>query len=107
MPTTKVELEEQLASYDRDYESTRAQAMGALTEATGARSTYKRERQSGAKKVGRVAQGFVKSFADFLHAYSGIIELLRSAGHVYGDVAYETLSILFIVSLDDKATGRD
>jgi hypothetical protein len=50
------------------------------------------------KKFGRKAQGFVKSFTDFLHAYSGIVELLRGAGQVYSEVAYETLSIFFIVS---------
>ena len=36
-------------------------------------------------------------FADFVKAYSGIVELLKGAGGVYGSVAYEILSILLIV----------
>ena len=98
IPLTKTELEAQINSCDDNYSSFRENAISSLSMATKSRAIYKQERQTGVKKFGRKAQGFVKSFTEFLHAYSGIVELLRGAGQVYSEVAYETLSIFFIVS---------
>jgi hypothetical protein len=43
------------------------------------------------------AQNFVRAFADFLGAYSGIVELVKGAGQQYGQLAYETLSLFLTV----------
>ena len=48
--------------------------------------------------AGRKATEFIKSFADFLSPYSGVVDKLVGAGPVHGTVAYETLSIFFVVS---------
>lgn len=97
LPTTKEMLDDELALYDTDSDATRGQAIRALSNATKARKNYQLERKTGWKKVGHQAQAFVKTFADFMGVYSGIISLMKGAGQVYGEVAYETLSILFIV----------
>jgi hypothetical protein len=99
LPTTKEMLDEQITNYGLDYHSTRNAAMDALSDANGAQQSYQRERQTGVKKAGKLTQDFVKTFADFLGVYSGIISLMKGAGSMYGEVAYETLSILFIVGL--------
>jgi uncharacterized protein YfiM (DUF2279 family) len=97
LPTTKEELDQRIANYDLDFRSSRSEAMGALGDANGAQQSYRAVRQSGVKKAGRVTQEFVKTFADFLGVYSGIIALMKGAESVYGDVAYEVLSVFFIV----------
>jgi hypothetical protein len=101
--TTQEELERQISTYQQDYSSLKTEALGALNSAARANTIYKQDRQTGAKKVGRGAQRFINSFADFLKAYSGIVEILRGAGQIYGEVAYETLSILLIVSVQETA----
>ena len=98
--STKTALEQQITEYGQDYDSfseLRQQAAGNITEAADFELIYQKDRRTGGKKIGRSAQSFVKSFADFLSVYSGIVELLKGAGQTYGTVAYETLSIFFIV----------
>ena len=70
-----------------------------LQGAEGVHAAYTKDRAVGAKKVGRRAQNFIKAFADFLGAYSGIVELVKGAGQQYGQIAYETLSMLLTVCL--------
>ncbi|KAH0543405.1 hypothetical protein FGG08_002263 [Glutinoglossum americanum] len=77
-----------------------------LQDAGWTHSTYRKERMAGAKKMGRIAQSLTESFANFLKAYSGIIELVRRGGHVYGELAYETISILLIEVVVNKS-GND
>ena len=96
-PKTKAELESEIAKYD--YSNLKNEAGAALNAAVRVNSTYHRERNEGGKKVGRVAQEFVHSFSEFLGVYSGIVNIMKGAGQVYGEVAYETLSVLFIVCL--------
>ncbi|EED20798.1 hypothetical protein TSTA_039920 [Talaromyces stipitatus ATCC 10500] len=96
-------LEDQIAIYDPNYYIARNKAFGALSEATGVQKSYQVKRRTGWRKVGHQAQTFVKKFADFMGVYSGIISLLKGAGGIYGEVAYETLSILFIVVVNKSA----
>jgi hypothetical protein len=96
-PKTKEELEKEIAKYD--YSNLKTEAGTALNAAARVNSTYNRERKDGGKKVGRVAQQFVHSFSEFLSVYSGIVNIMKGAGQIYGEVAYETLSVLFIVRL--------
>jgi len=97
-PKTKEDLEKEVAKY-QDYSTLKNEAIVALNAAGRVNSTYNQERKEGSKKIRRVAQEFVNSFSEFLGVYSGIVGLLKGAGQVYGEVAYETLSILFIVYL--------
>jgi hypothetical protein len=94
-PQTKEELEKEIAKYD--YSNLKNEAGAALNAAARVNSKYNRERNEGGKKIGRFAQEFVHSFSEFLGAYSGIVNIMKDAGQVYGEVAYETLSVLFIV----------
>jgi hypothetical protein len=98
-PKTKEDLEKEIAKYD--YSNLKNEAGNILNAAVRVNSTYNRERQEGRKKVGRIAQEFIKSFSEFLGVYSGIVNIMKGAGQIYGEVAYETLSVLFIVCLPD------
>lgn len=95
--STKETLEQQIISCEQGYITQRDLASGALHTAVDAHAKYQENRATGGRKIGRIAQNFFTQFSDFIRAYSGIIELLRSAGQVYGDVAYGTLSIFLIV----------
>lgn len=100
IPNTKITVERQIRQYEQEsesYDKLRKQAADDITEATDLHGLYQKDRTTGGKKIGRSAQHFVKCFADFLNVYSGIVELLKGAGDIYGSVAYETLSIFFIV----------
>ena len=41
-------------------------------------------------------------FADFLEAYSGVVETVKQADSRYGGLAYTTLSLLLLVSRDSR-----
>ena len=94
---TKEALEEQITEYQRDDDLLEDQALAAMNGATLSHNTYETDRKHGRRKVGRIAQHFVRRFADFMQCYSGVIEILRGAGQMYGIVAYETLSIFLVV----------
>jgi hypothetical protein len=98
LPTTQQELEEQIENLDPTYDGLRESALQTVGYAANAQASWDAGRQTGARKVGANTQRFLKRFSDFVGAYSGIIEILKGAGQVYGDVAYETLSIFLIVS---------
>jgi hypothetical protein len=57
------------------------------------------ERGKGVKKVAAKVEKFAITFAGFLDAYSGIVEVLKCADSQYGGLAYGTLSLFFIVGL--------
>ncbi|MCJ1438053.1 hypothetical protein MMC27_007440 [Xylographa pallens] len=97
---TKEELEQQIKKYQQDDDSLEDRAIAAMNGATQSHSKYETNRKTGVKKVGRIAQLFVKRFADFMQCYSGVIEVLKGAGQMYGIVAYETLSIFLVVIIN-------
>lgn len=70
-----------------------------LQGAKDVNTIYNNDRTTGVRKGMHWAQHFGKVFSDFLGAYSGIIQLVRNAGQQYGEVAYETLSVLLIVRI--------
>lgn len=92
---TEEGLREQLDSLDR--RELKAQADVALQNANIVNEKFNEDRQTGSKKVGAQAQSFIESFSGFLNAYSGIISVVRGGGQQYGELAYETLSLLLIV----------
>ena len=97
---TKATLEQQVARYGGAKsagDDLELQASEAIGEATKVVELYEERRLVGRKRIGRKTQNFIKSFADFLAVYSGLVEQLAGAGSIYGGVAYETLSIFFVV----------
>lgn len=93
--TSEVDLQDQLQMLD--VHQLRGHANVEVQEAKRANSAYNLERTTGARKGGKRLQQFLKTFSDFLGAYSGIIDLVRNAGQQYGEAAYQTLSILLVV----------
>jgi hypothetical protein len=77
----------------------RLSALENFRRASFAHHAYVEEREKGAKRVGRLAQEKANKFAQFVAAYSGITELVKTAGEPYALIAFQTLSILVIVSL--------
>jgi hypothetical protein len=54
--------------------------------------------QKHGKQPGKYVQNFLTTFSRYLEAYSGVVEVVKSAGQPYGQVAYSTLSLFLIVS---------
>ena len=65
---------------------------------------WSNKRNSGLRKFPALLQSFMTRFADFLEAYSGIVEIVKQADSQYGGLAYSTLSLLLLVS--DGAMNR-
>ena len=96
--STKDELEKQIEEI-QNPESIHTVARKNFDKAVRSRNEYQLEREHGPKKVGRWAQEFASGFARFVATYSGILEIVRRAGGPYGEVGYQTLSILLIVGV--------
>jgi hypothetical protein len=94
---TKRDLEDQLEKMD--LSQLRNHANSSLAGAKRVNSAYNQERTAGSRKRWKRLQQFFMTFADFMEAYSGVIDLVRSAGQQYGEAAYQSLSILLIVGV--------
>ncbi|PQE06025.1 hypothetical protein CJF30_00004962 [Rutstroemia sp. NJR-2017a BBW] len=95
--TTKEELNTQVEEI-RGGHNARGVALEGLDNAEKTHEAYLHNRQHGPKRVGRWGQEFASTFADFLSAYSGIIDIVKSAGAPYGEIAYQSLSILLVAT---------
>ncbi|TVY32027.1 hypothetical protein LSUB1_G008432 [Lachnellula subtilissima] len=100
--STKEELETQIEAV-RNRLSPPLLALQNLDDADKAHDVYTEYRKKGPKRVGRWAQDFANGFSQFVGAYSGIVDIVRSAGGPYGEVAYQSLSILLIVVVNKSA----
>lgn len=60
--------------------------------------SYTLKRQQGLKRVGRGAQEWCTRIAEFADVYSEIFEYVSQLGGIYGQIGYQTISILFFVS---------
>ncbi|TVY81584.1 hypothetical protein LSUE1_G003620 [Lachnellula suecica] len=78
-------------------------SLQALENATKSHDLYSQDRRKGMKQAGRRAQEFANGFSQFVSAYSGIVDIVKGAGGPYGEVAYQTLSILLIVVVNKTA----
>ena len=67
---------------------------------------WSNNRKSGLRKVPALLQTFMTRFADFLEAYSGIVEIVKQADSQYGGLAYSTISLLLLVR-DEVMSGPD
>lgn len=90
---TKEQIEMQLQDMQKQICNTGEE----IEHAVEAQSKWQRARLKGSRKSGRRFQNFVTRFANFLTAYSGIVELVQMTGCPYASVAYGTLSLLLIV----------
>ncbi|KAL8791721.1 MAG: hypothetical protein Q9195_005658 [Heterodermia aff. obscurata] len=54
------------------------------------------------RKAGKKTLVFANNFANFLQAYSGVVEIMKGADQQYGGIAYGTLSILLIVAVNKQ-----
>jgi hypothetical protein len=95
--TTEDGLRQQLE--ELNVHQLREYAQSELQGARDVNTVYNKDRTTGVRKRMHWAQEIGKAFSDFLASYSGIIELVRNAGQQYGEVAYETLSVLLIVRI--------
>jgi hypothetical protein len=96
--STKEQLDKQIEDAKNGL-SAPLVALQNLDDASKSRDAYKEDRMHGRKRVGRWVQEFANVFSQFVSVYSGIVDIVKSAGGPYGEVAYQTLSILLIVSL--------
>lgn len=96
--STKDELNKQIEDV-QNGQSHHAIALATLDDASKSHEIYVQGRKQGLKRVGRWAQEFANGFSEFVSAYSGIVDIVQGAGGPYGEVAYQTLSILLIACL--------
>lgn len=80
-----------------EVEVDRLAAYWATARAESAINLWKAKREKGVGKAGRRIQEFLTSFKGFLNVYSGIVEVIKVPGIPFGNVAYETLSLLLTV----------
>ncbi|KAK3319661.1 hypothetical protein B0T19DRAFT_432835 [Cercophora scortea] len=104
LASTKEELEGQISKIKGDHDgpsrsstSAAVDAAQDLNAATKARDAYTQERAKGARKAASAVQHGLDAMAKFISAYSSLLETVMSAGGPYGEVGYQTLSILLIV----------
>ena len=72
------------------------QALGRLNE----------KRQHGSGRFGNNVQEFAVNFAGFVRVYGSFVDVVRQGGSIYAEVAYGTLSMLFMVSLQSWCVAR-
>ena len=90
---------------DADYGTVKHQASALISGARWAREDYQLKRSRGGRKIAGSAQDIASRCGEFLGAYSGVVEVVKKAGSFYGEVAYETISVLFIIMLNKS--GND
>lgn len=73
-------------------------AYAALTDGIASKEAWTERRSHGVHKVGAHIQNFATNLAKFVEAYSGIVEVVKSAGGPYGSAGYSALSCLLAVS---------
>jgi len=95
---TKDELDRQIAEVQTGTQSSGPLSIEGVETATSAHNAYQQERLAGGKKVANAFQRKLNDFAQFISAFDGLMETIASAGSPYGEIGYQTLSILLIVS---------
>ena len=92
----RITREEEHSLENADVGSIRTLLLDCLGDAQGQQEQHHNS-QKIIRKVGKQTVVFASNFSSFLHAYSGIIEIMKGADEQYGGVAYSTLSLLLIV----------
>lgn len=95
LPTTKKALNELLEKQLKKFgiKDLKEIAENGLQYATNDQEDWSQKHQ---KQPGRYVQNFLTTFSRYLEAYSGVVEVVKSAGQPYGQVAYSTLSLFLI-----------
>lgn len=71
-----------------------------LHGALSAKLDWTDARQHGVGKFGATVQHFATGLANFMGAYSGVVEAVKNAGGPYGTAGYQAISVLLIVGFD-------
>ncbi|KAK3984334.1 hypothetical protein QBC44DRAFT_337174 [Cladorrhinum sp. PSN332] len=101
LASSKSDLDKQISDLGGDTRST--EAVEALQEFDGvstALDAYQNDRSAGGKRGKRIAsrvQHGLNKFAEFVNAFDGVLQKVASAGSPFGEVGYQTLSILLLV----------
>ncbi|KAK4159563.1 hypothetical protein QBC43DRAFT_326896 [Cladorrhinum sp. PSN259] len=99
--SSKQELDKQISDVTGGQNHLGAvEAVQESEKATKTHDRYRKDRGRGGKKAKRIAnqmQHGLSSFAQFVSAFDGILEKVASAGAPFGEVGYQTLSILLII----------
>lgn len=64
------------------------------------RETFKRQREDGLRGANAVLQESLFAISRFAAAYSSTLEAVSRASGPYGEIGYQTMTILLIVSLE-------
>lgn len=94
---------EELLKHIRDAGEGHSPSLGDLAAkhfevASKSQDVYKQQRESGIRGAGAMFQRVLYAFAQFAASYSSILDAVSSAAGPYGQVGYQTLSILLLVS---------
>ena len=77
----------------------RSKAGCVLENADDALNQLIKKRQHGPGRFSKNVQDFATNFAGFLRVYGGFVDVVRQGGGIYAEVAYGSLSLFFMVSL--------
>lgn len=69
-----------------------------LDEALKAQFDWEVQHSRGFRKVGSTVQHFANSLANFVGAYSGVVDVVKRVGGPYGEAGYQAISVLLFVS---------
>ena len=97
-----ITLETDREGLEKQIRLLRGEAEASLGAASTAADHWVAKGEYGLGKFNRSVQKFGAKFADFVKVYAGIIDVIRQAGGVYGEVAYSTLSLFLFVRSDEK-----
>ncbi|KAL9639490.1 MAG: hypothetical protein Q9204_001065, partial [Flavoplaca sp. TL-2023a] len=71
-----------------------------VQEVKGAAENVKGDWRKKRSKASNYTQNFTTKFSGLLESYSSIVEVVKGADQQYGGLAYGTMSLFLIVSLD-------
>jgi len=83
---------------DETYESLVKRVKACMAETERGNEELIQKRATGMRRISDSVQKFAQSFNEFLHTYSGLVDVLQAVDAQYGGLAWGTLSLLFIVS---------
>jgi len=73
-----------------------------IEEAKTSKNETALKRLHGVRRAGVELEKLQVNFAEFLGTYSGIVEIVKTAGGPYGSLAYSAVSLLLVVSLQPE-----
>lgn len=96
--SSREELNRQISDLQGATHPASTLAVQEVEAASKSHDAYRQARSQGAKMVASSVQRGLSEFAQFISAFDGLLEKVASAGAPFGEVGYQTLSILLMVS---------